>query len=104
MTQFKHISIDTGKAMIDEKTAAIVDIRDVASFKLGHIESAILIDNENVQDFIREADLDQPLIVCCYHGNSSQSAAQFFTDQGFEDVYSLDGGFESWKQAYPYVT
>ncbi len=104
MTHFKHISIDASKTMIDEQTVSLVDIRDAASFALGHIETATLIDNENVQDYIRGADLDQPLIVYCYHGNASQSAAQFFIEQGFDDVYSLDGGFESWKQIYPYVT
>lgn len=100
MTSFKHISIDETKAMLDDDKSAIVDIRDPNSFKLGHIENAVLINNENVQDFIREADLDRPLIVYCYHGNSSQGAAQFFTEQGFEEVYTMDGGFEHWRQKF----
>ncbi|EGH30312.1 thiosulfate sulfurtransferase, partial [Pseudomonas syringae pv. japonica str. M301072] len=47
-----------------------------------------------ISDFIREADLDKPLVVVCYHGNSSQSAAAYLVGQGFSDVYSVDGGFE----------
>ena len=47
------------------------------------------------------ADLDQPLIVTCYHGHSSQSAAAYLVNQGFSDVYSLDGGFELWRHTYP---
>jgi thiosulfate sulfurtransferase len=42
-----------------------------------------------------------PVVVCCYHGNSSQSAAQFLVEQGFTEVYSLNGGFEQWKVSYP---
>ncbi|MFT4862153.1 MAG: thiosulfate sulfurtransferase, partial [Pseudohongiellaceae bacterium] len=51
------------------------------------------------QDFIAAADTAQPLVVCCYHGNSSQSAAAFFAEQGFVQSYSLDGGFEAWQEA-----
>jgi thiosulfate sulfurtransferase len=39
--------------------------------------------------------------VCCYHGNSSQGAAQYFAEQGFTQAYSLDGGYEMWKVLYP---
>jgi thiosulfate sulfurtransferase len=42
-----------------------------------------------------------PLIVSCYHGNSSQSAAAYLCSQGFTEVYSLDGGFEVWRTTYP---
>ena len=59
------------------------------------------IDNHSVADFIAAADLDAPLVVVCYHGNSSQSAAAYFIQQGFSDVYSLDGGFELWRSVYP---
>jgi thiosulfate sulfurtransferase len=48
-----------------------------------------------------QADLDAPLIVCCYHGNSSQGAANYFAEQGFKNACSLDGGFEQWKVMYP---
>ena len=35
------------------------------------------------------------------HGNSSQPAAQFLYEKGFEQVYSLDGGFEAWQALFP---
>ncbi|MCV6069119.1 sulfurtransferase, partial [Escherichia coli] len=34
-----------------------------------------------------------------YHGISSQGAAQYLVNQGFEQVYSVDGGFEAWQRA-----
>jgi len=33
---------------------------------------------------LQDADMDAPLIVCCYHGNSSQPASQYFVEQGFD--------------------
>ena len=79
----------------------MVDIRDPQSFAVGHISGSRHIDNHSVADFIAAADLDAPLVVVCYHGNSSQSAAAYFIQQGFSDVYSLDGGFELWRSVYP---
>lgn len=95
---FQHLSCDALKnSLADKKTFNIIDIRDQASYAAGHIEGAVHIDNGNVGAFVQQADKLIPLVVCCYHGNSSQSAADYFSEQGFRETYSLDGGFEHWK-------
>ncbi len=98
---FKRINALEAKALIAEQNpehpVQIIDIRDDAAFAAGHIPSAVHIHNSNVQEFIQAADMDAPLIVCCYHGNMSQSAAAYFAEQGFDEAYSLDGGFEGWQ-------
>jgi len=104
MAQFQHISIEATHKLLTEGTAQLADIRDEESFRLGHIKGATHLDNTSLQDFIREADPDQALIVYCYHGNSSQSAAAFLYEKGFEEVYSMDGGFEQWRAHYPFET
>jgi len=81
--------------------ATVADIRDQNSFQQAHIPGAYNVNNDNLHQFIQDADLDAPLIVCCYHGISSQSAAAYLVGQGFDTVYSLDGGFELWKTSYP---
>ncbi len=101
---FKHLHISELHAVLDEKSHVVVDIRDPASFQSGHIPGSIHLTNENLGDFIRSADLDAPLVVCCYHGNSSQQAAQFLASQDFTEVYSLDGGFVDWQANYPDLT
>jgi thiosulfate sulfurtransferase len=98
---FQRIDAQKAKELIDDQEALVIDIRDPGSFNMGHITGAVLIDNSNVQQFIAEADHSKPLIVCCYHGNSSQPAAGFMSEQGFSQSFSLDGGFEHWKVIYP---
>jgi len=100
MTSFQHLNATAAQEMLAEPHH-IADIRDPASFQAGRMVGAQRLDNSNVAQFIAATPKDQPLIVCCYHGNSSQSAAQFFAEQGFETVYSLDGGYELWKAQYP---
>ncbi|MDF1764375.1 MAG: thiosulfate sulfurtransferase GlpE [Oleibacter sp.] len=94
---YKRIQIATARPQIEQKTATVIDIRDPQSYESGHICNAVHISNDNIQEFMQTTSKDTPIIVCCYHGNSSQSAAQFLVDQGFQDVASLDGGFEMWK-------
>lgn len=98
---FTRISANDAKTLIDQGNSQIIDIRDAMSFQSGHMKDAIRIDNEGVPHFMANADQQAPLIICCYHGNSSQNAAHYFSEQGFKDVYSLDGGFEEWKVLHP---
>jgi thiosulfate sulfurtransferase len=98
---FSRISTEHAQSMLKEGNAQLVDIRDEQSFAAGHIEGARHLDNTTLQSFIEEADPDQPVIVYCYHGNSSQPAASFLNEQGFEEVYSMDGGFEDWRSQHP---
>ena len=68
---------------------------------MGYILGVLHLDNINLQDFLRDGDPDSPLIVYCYHGNSSQPAAAMLFEKGYEEVYSMDGGFEHWRVQYP---
>lgn len=97
---FRRIAPEQARELL-EQGAQLVDIRDAQSFANGHIPGARHLDNHSLHDFIAQADFDQPLIVNCYHGISSQSAANYLAHQGFSQVYSLDGGFEHWRSLYP---
>ncbi|EJK98909.1 MULTISPECIES: thiosulfate sulfurtransferase GlpE [Pseudomonas] len=100
MSAFKRIPPEQAQAL-REQGAVVVDVRDPATFAALHISGSTHLDNHSIADFIRAADLDAPVVVVCYHGNSSQSAAAYLVSQGFTDVYSLDGGFELWRVTYP---
>ena len=97
---YKRISIDDAKQFLDEGNCHVIDIRDELSFQAGHIPGAEIVNNDTVSSFMDKTDKNSPLLVCCYHGNSSQQAGQFFEQQGFREVYSIDGGFEAWKLQY----
>lgn len=104
MEQFQHIDIVSAKQRLTAGGVALVDIRDPQSYASAHIEDAVHLSNENLQRFMDDTPLTTPVIVCCYHGNSSQQAAQFLVQQGYNEVYSLDGGFEAWRSQFPFVS
>jgi thiosulfate sulfurtransferase len=98
---FKHMQISELQQVLTDETHVVVDIRDPVSFQSGHIPNAIHLSNDSLPEFLRTADLDAPVVVCCYHGISSQQAAQFLISQDFTEVYSLDGGFTDWQLQHP---
>ncbi len=102
MRAFEHISV----AQVAEQLGDVVvaDIRDAGSFQAGHIEGAVNLSNDNLAEFMENTPKTKPVVVVCYHGVSSQQAAQFLVGQGYEQVYSMDGGFEGWRLGQPVVT
>ena len=96
---YTRIDVAQARELIEKSNAVVVDIRDPASYQAGHIPGAEAVDQDTVQTFVETADRARPLIVCCYHGNMSQGAADYFTQHGFTDAYSLDGGYEAWQAA-----
>lgn len=98
---FKAIDCAQLKERLSEDNLVIADIRDVNSFNEAHIPNSINVSNVNIAQFMMERDFEQPIIVVCYHGISSQGAANYLIGQDFEDVYSLVGGFTDWAPKFP---
>ncbi len=101
MNEVNRIDCKKASEISLQHGSQIIDIRDEESYLSGHIAGAIHIDNSSLNQFMTSSDPTQPLLIYCYHGNSSQQAAQYFIEKGFEQVYSVDGGFEQWKKTAP---
>ena len=96
---FQHLSVDQLKTMLDEQEVVLLDTRDDASYQAGHIDGALRLDDRSVTSFVNDTEKTCTVVVVCYHGHSSQGAANFLADQGFSDVYSLDGGYTAWASS-----
>lgn len=101
MEQFECISVEMAQQRLAEGEVLLVDIRDPQSFEAGHAQGAFHLTNGTLNSFMQQADFDRPVLVMCYHGNSSKGAAQYLINQGFDQVYSIDGGFDAWRAAFP---
>ncbi len=99
MDQYKHIDVSGAQSLMEQDNARMVDIRDPQSFAVAHAQSAFHLTNDSIVNFMQQVEFEQPVLVMCYHGISSQGAAQYLVNQGFEEVYSVDGGFEAWHRA-----
>ena len=93
----KIITVTQAKEKLADGQVVFIDVRDPDSYAAAHVPGAIQINDTNVDAFVASTDKSMTHIVYCYHGITSQGGAAFFQEKGFEDVYSMEGGFCAWE-------
>ncbi len=101
MNPFECISVQQAQQKLSEEAAILVDIRDAQSFAIGHVSGAVHLTNDSLAGFLQHTAPGTPVLVMCYHGNSSKGAASYLAGQGLTRTYSIDGGFDAWKMNFP---
>ncbi|EKT60935.1 thiosulfate sulfurtransferase GlpE [Providencia sneebia] len=101
MEQFETLTPEQAYQHWIDGSAILVDVRDPQSFRTGHASGAYHLTNETLSTFLEQTDSEKTIMVMCYHGHSSQGAAQYLINIGFDSVYSINGGFEAWQREYP---
>ena len=84
----------------------LIDVRTQPEYtgELGHIKGTVLLPVQDITSWISnyENDKDKEIIMICRSGNRSGRATQYFLDNGFKDVYNMEGGMIAWNKAgYP---
>jgi ankyrin repeat protein len=98
-TTFRRVGLEFARNLLGRGEALVLDVRDEGSFERGHIEGAARATEANLYELLSGTPKDKPILIYCYHGNSSQVFAKTFADFHFSQVFSLDGGYEAWAQA-----
>jgi thiosulfate sulfurtransferase len=101
MSTFKLIEILETKQRLQNEDAILVDTRDAQSYATDHVKGAFNLHNDTLKEFVDKVEFDTPVFVVCYHGNSSKGVAQYLAEQGYEDIYSVEGGMVMWRQLFP---
>lgn len=99
-TPFQRLSAEAAALLIRrERDVVIFDVRDAASYRLGHIDAAAHLAEDRFLAWAKRLDKAQPLLIYCYKGNASQTFAQMFCDFRFRRVFSVDGGYQPLAEA-----
>ncbi len=96
-TPFRRIDIEGAETLLSRSDPLVLDARDAGSFAVSRIDGAQPVSSTNLGTFITATAKTRPILIYCYHGNASREYAQTFSDFGFLEVYSLDGGYEAWR-------
>ncbi|MGN9864532.1 sulfurtransferase TusA family protein [Bacillus swezeyi] len=75
----------------------VVDVREPAEYRFGHIPGAISIPLGELEKRANELNRDGKVYVVCRTGNRSDLAAKQLTDHGFEDVENVVQGMAEWS-------
>ena len=87
--------------LINRRDAVVLDVRDAAEYKAGHITNARHIPEGELEARMKELEKvkTKPIIVSCARGNRSMNVANRLRALGFGEVFSLRGGLAAWQQA-----
>jgi rhodanese-related sulfurtransferase len=100
-TPFQRIDVQRAEALFARGDLAVLDVRDAGSFDQSHIDGAQHVTSANLSAVLGATAKTRTILIYCYHGNASREYAQIFSDFGFPEVYSLDGGYEAWRNRSP---
>lgn len=75
------------------QSAIIVDVREQEEYAVSHLPEAIWVKDLDLSSVPK----DQAIIVYCTVGIRSSEWGATLIDQGFSEIYNLDGGIISWK-------
>jgi rhodanese-related sulfurtransferase len=96
----KHISAAQFDKVKVETKAIVIDVRTPGEVAEGYIDGADLFIDVNGSSFQSEmAKLDKSAnyIIYCRSGARSMNAANYMVENGFTNVYNLDGGIMRWN-------
>ena len=85
----------------EHKNYLLLDVRTPEELEeTGYIEGAINIDVE-ADGFIEKVnrlDKSKTIMVYCRSGGRSSTASEMMKDEGFKEIYDLEGGITEWKE------
>ena len=87
--------------LINRRDAVVIDVRDAADYKAGHITNARHFPEAEIESRLKDLEKvkSKPIIVSCGRGNRSVNVAHRLRKLGFNEVVSLRGGISAWQQA-----
>jgi adenylyltransferase/sulfurtransferase len=93
------INVHDLKAMRDSrKPHVLVDVREPAEIAVGSITGSVKMPLGEVPARFNELPKDQKIVVHCKLGGRSAKAVAFLTEQGFTDVWNVEGGITAWSK------
>ena len=93
--------VDTAQAdeLRRRPKAVVLDVREPDEYEQGAIPGAVHIPRGTLESSVenRITDKSAPVIIHCASGVRSVFAAKTLSDMGYQDVVSVSGGFNKWK-------
>lgn len=92
------VSTAEATTMINRQNALVLDIRDKADFKAGHLVNAVNIPYASLAQRMNELDKERerPIVLVCKTGQTISMAGKMLREKGFNAV-RMKGGMMEWN-------
>ncbi len=100
LEHFGLVSVHELKNWIDQKDDLfILDVREDAKWKQGHISGSVNIFSGYLEDRVEELPKNRPISVICNIGNRSSLATSILHRAGFTNIHNVLGGMIAWENS-----
>lgn len=85
---------------LNQPNIQILDVRTAEEYQSGHIKNALQanwLDKAQFADRIQHLNKSIPVLVYCASGVRSGQAMKAMSQEGFKEVYNMEGGMSAWK-------
>jgi len=83
-----------------QSSMLILDVRSPGEFREGHVPGAINVPHQHINtvfDQIKTHGKDKDIVVYCESGVRSSKAISVLLENGFGNVYRMDGDMAQWR-------
>ena len=96
-----QISVAELSRRLSERDIRVLDVRESAEWRGGHIASAVHLNFKHLPERLGELPIapDEPLAVVCASGMRSSTACSFLLRAGFKRLLNVTGGMSAWQEA-----
>jgi rhodanese-related sulfurtransferase len=103
--KYGDITVFEAKTLIEENPdLVILDVRTKSEYDEAHIEGAINIPVQELEERIDELSKIDNILIYCRTGNRSSQAVNILKSNGFTKFYHMNKGITGWNSAgYPTV-
>ena len=83
-----------------DQTQILVDCREQAEWDESHVDGFTLIPLSCFEQALEVLkNKDQDIHIMCRSGKRSMNACMFLEENGYENLYNVEGGILAWKEA-----
>jgi rhodanese-related sulfurtransferase len=75
-----------------------VDVREDWELLQSRLDRAIHIPMYDIPESLDRIAKDKPVVIMCHLGQRSAQVAYWMQSQGYNNVYSLEGGIDRWAR------
>ncbi len=93
---YQNVSVEEAQQIILDQNVTVLDVRTAEEVKEGYIPKATFIPLQELSQRVNELDPQKAYLVVCRSGKRSAQASEWLAQNGFTQIYNMNGGMMSW--------
>ena len=97
--QYKDVNVADFKALMKHKDAVLIDVRTSKEIAQGKINGALEMNvlDASFRKKIQPMHKEKTYLMYCRSGQRSGKACRIMAQEGFTNLYNLEGGYNAWQ-------